>query len=210
MIEQKNGRLVIKGLHSYLRQIWEFHGKYEVLNDMMNGMIKAKDWDDETENSKKIEDFLDPRTVVLSHDAEIYLNMKKYQKQHSINKRIEALEGQISGLSEILNKILENHRTILKEITNQNKFYTLKDIAERYKLDGKNLYQVGSLRNKVEKENFGNVTIGHLNLDNIHLVLMKKGNQWVCPETYFISEMNKIDYDHIARLKSKTKNFKGN
>ena len=213
MISKKqDGGWIVTGVRLPLHQVWEFFDKYELVHDMIDGKLFSDDWTSETSREKKISDMLKGSTIISGSVVSDYLKFKDWEKKfvdiRIIEEKLRMLEKKIGNLSSILGDILVSNLEI-KKLLSSDAFIDLREIVKKYSYCGKPLYKLGSLRNKIKKEVFGKITIGYLDIDNVHITLLKRGNRWVTPLVHWQSEMKKIDYDYLNRLRYKNKNVYG-
>ena len=94
----------------------------------------------------------------------------------------------------------------IKSALKADAFVGLKEISESFKINGTPLYSVGSLRNRIKSETFGETTVGYLDIDNFHITLLKRGNTWITPLAHWENERKKINYDFLKKLRYTNKN----
>ena len=207
--KDKDGGWIITGVRLPLHQLWDFFDKYELVHDMIDGKLYSDDWNKETSREKKISDMLKGSTIISGSVVSDYLKFKDWERKfvdiRVVEEKLRMLEKKIGNLSNILSDILVSNIEI-KKLLSSDTFVDLKEIVKKYTYGGKPLYALGSLRNKIRSENFGKITIGYLDIDNVHLTLLKRGNRWVTPLVHWQSEMVKIDYDYLNKLRYKNKN----
>ena len=210
MIEYRpHGDLIIKGSLLPIHQIWKYYDKYEVVHDMLSGKIWSYYWDDTTSEEKKVADFLKGSTVVSGNVVKDYFKLKEFEKDNNKYERlleiIRTYDKKLDNLSDIIHNLYVSVIKLNKSLS-ANPFIGLKDISEAFKLNGKSLYTIRSLRNKIETKKFGEITIGYLDILNLHIIMMKKGKFWVTPIAHWENERRKIDYDYLMKLRYKNKN----
>jgi len=206
IIRNEQGDFDISGTVVYLSDLWSYYDKSEVLKDMQEGKISAHKWTDETTDIEKLQDFLEGKTVLSGLITKKYLDYKSFIDSDSVkfselkkmlNKRFESYEIMMRSILFKLNELLSQFC--------QDKFIGLKEIAEDYSYRGRQIYTLKSLRNKIRSERFGNMEVGHLDIDDLHITLMKRGMKWITPLVHWQTERNKLSYNHYWRAFSRKK-----
>jgi len=176
---------------------------------MLEGKIWGYYWKDSTIREKKVADFLKGSTAISANVVRDYFKLKefekKYNKTNKILDEIDKLNMSISGLSEIISDLYKTNIEIKKALK-ADAFVGLKEISESFMIKGNPLYSVGSLRNKIKSETFGETTVGYLDIDNFHITLLKRGKTWITPLAHWENERKKINYDFLKKLRYKNKN----
>lgn len=203
------GDLIINGTLLPIHQIWDHFDKYEVVQDMLEGKVWGYYWKDSTNKDQKVADFLKGSTAISGTVVRDYFKLKEYEDKYSkydkIIEKVDRFDKKLENLSTIIHDLYITTLNLTKSIS-ANPFIGLKEISEAFILNGKSLYTIRSLRNKVVAEKFGEVTVGQLDINNLHITLMKRGKYWVTPLAHWENERRKIDYDYLTKLRQKNKN----
>ncbi len=204
------GDLIITGTLLPIHQIWDHFDKYEVVQDMLEGKVWGYYWNESTNKDKKVADFLKGSTAISGTVVRDYFKLKEYEDKFSkydkIIEKVDKFDKKLENLSTIIHDLYITTLNLTKSLSS-DPFIGLKEISEAFKLNGKSLYTVKSLRNKIKIENFGDVVIGHLIILNLHVTLMKRGKYWVTPLAHWENERRKIDYDYLTKIRYKNKNI---
>jgi len=206
IIRNAKGDFDVSGTVVYLSDLWNYYDKSEVLKDMQEGKISARKWSDETTDIEKLQDFLEGQTVLSGIVTKKYLDYKSLSNSDSV---------EFSELKKMMNLKFETYETMMRSILFklnellsqfcQDKFIGLKEISEDYAYHNKQIYTLKTLRNKIRSEKFGNLEIGHLDIDDLHITLMKRGMKWVTPLVHWQTEKQKLSYDHYWRALNRKK-----
>ena len=203
------GDLIITGSLLSIHQLWDHFDKYELVQDMIEGKIWGYYWKENTTKDQKVADFLKGSTAISGNVVKDYFKLKEFEKKSIKNDKIleeiAKLNSTISGLSEIIRDLYKTNIEIKKALK-ADAFVGLKEISESFMIKGKPLYSVGSLRNKIKSETFGETTVGYLDIDNFHITLLKRGKTWITPLAHWENERKKINYDFLKKLRYKNKN----
>jgi len=203
------GDLIITGTLLPIHQLWDHYDKYEVVQDMLEGKVWGYYWKESTSKEQKVADFLKGSTVISGTVVRDYFKLKefedKFNKFDIIIDKVDRFDKKLENLSTIIHDLYITTLNLTKSLS-ANPFIGLKEISEAFKLNGKSLYTIRSLRNKVISEKFREMTVGHLDIENLRITLMKRGKFWVTPLAHWESERRKIDYDYLTKLRYKNKN----
>lgn len=198
IVRNANGDYDVSGTVVYLSDLWNYFNEEVLLKDMQEGRINARKWTEETVDVEKLQDFLNGNTVLSGLVVRKYLDYKSMSCSDSV---------EFSELKKIMNLKFETYETMMRsiliklnELLSQfcrDQFLGLKEIAEDYSYRGKRIYSVKTLRNKIRVEKFGDKEIGHLDIDDLHLVFIKRGMKWITTLLQWQEQKSKLDYNHF-------------
>lgn len=210
MIEKINDKFVITGVLTPLHNLISCgFGHEELIVDAMAGHLKLVHWDKDTNMEERLHDMNEISHMIDNEDLKKYIEFKKEEKlQYQVNdlrKDILRLERLINNRAAITDHILLSNKKKLDKLSANGRYITLKDIANAFIYREKPLYTIGSLRNIIISEKFGNVIVGYLDIFNLHLTFLKRGNRWVTPAAHWFDEKMKIDEDFLRKIRMRSK-----
>ena len=211
MLQKIDDKWVVTGFYTPLHNVLKYFTEQEIMVDALNNIFSLPDWDENTSNEQKLEDISQQKNVIDNSDLKRYLLFKDNEihqvELKEILNYIKRVEQLFIQQAKVTNELLIAQSKTIGKITSSGKYITLKTINEAFKYKDKALYSVGSLRNMISKEKFGDVELGYLDIFNMHLTLLKRGNKWVTPQAHWLEERQKIDYDFLNKIRKRSKNL---